>query len=111
MRYVLMGKAGVSLRQRAGIRGSVLLLCFVGAGGCATRPAPAAPQPVAAPLPPPLVFGPTPDEQLRQLQTRVDVRTDRVNDIYLRQVQMEQRLEEMAEAVETLLPDAAEVAE
>jgi hypothetical protein len=45
----------VALRQRRGLRGSVLLLCLA-AGGCATPPAPAAPQPAATSRPAPLVF-------------------------------------------------------
>lgn len=54
--------------------------------------------------PAPLVFGPTPEERLRQLQSRVEFPTDRVDDVYLRQVQMEHLLEELAEPFEKVLP-------
>jgi ABC-type phosphate/phosphonate transport system substrate-binding protein len=89
-----MGRNDVALSERGVTCSCLTLVWLAGVGGCVTQQATpqAPPPPTATPPPVPLVFGPTPDEQMRQLQTRVEVLTDRVNDIYLRQVQMEQRL-------------------
>jgi hypothetical protein len=88
-----------------------VVVLLVGATcGCAGTTQPTPTPPPGTPSPPAFVSpAPPTDPRVQKLEASVELLTDRVNDIYLRQVELEKRVEELEGEAERRgdAPDAA----